>query len=151
MPGTPETTDFMNGNLPDVADRYPVPYERTLDGTLGFRVEEMTPERATAVVAVTDAVLQRWGLVHGGAYCALAEMLATEATVAVVHDQGMLAVGQSNHTSFFRPVKAGHVRAEAVRIHAGATTWFWDVSLRDDAGRLCAVSSMSIAVRPRRD
>lgn len=141
----------VGGNLPDVASHYPVPYERTLDGTVGFRVEEMTPERATAVVEVTDAVRQRWGLVHGGAYCALAEMLATEATVAVVHPQGMLAVGQSNHTNFLRPITDGHVWAEAVRIHAGATTWHWDVSLRDDAGRLCAVSSMSIAVRPRRD
>nr|3R32_A Chain A, 4-hydroxybenzoyl-CoA thioesterase [Arthrobacter sp.]3R32_B Chain B, 4-hydroxybenzoyl-CoA thioesterase [Arthrobacter sp.] len=151
MHRTSNGSHATGGNLPDVASHYPVAYEQTLDGTVGFVIDEMTPERATASVEVTDTLRQRWGLVHGGAYCALAAMLATEATVAVVHEKGMMAVGQSNHTSFFRPVKEGHVRAEAVRIHAGSTTWFWDVSLRDDAGRLCAVSSMSIAVRPRRD
>jgi 1,4-dihydroxy-2-naphthoyl-CoA hydrolase len=150
MHNSVDCTSVASGNLPDVAGHYPVPYQRTLDGTAGFRVEEMTPERATAVVEVTDAVRQRCGLVHGGAYCALAEMLATEATVAVVHKQGMMAVGQSNHTSFLRPLKEGHVRAEAVRIHAGATTWYWDVSMRDDSGKLCAMTSMVIAVRPRR-
>lgn len=151
MHGLSEAAAGAGGNLPDVAGTYPVPYERTLDGTVGFRVEEMTPERATAVVEVTDAVRQRWGLVHGGAYCALAEMLASEATVAVVHPQGMLAVGQSNHTNFLRSIKEGHVRAEAVRIHAGSTTWYWDVSLRDDTGKLCARNSMVIAIRPRKD
>lgn len=140
-----------DGNFPDVAARYPIPYARTLDGKLGFRVGEMSPERATAVAEVTDSLRQRWGLVHGGTYCALAEMLATEATIAVVHSQGQLAVGQSNHTVFLRPIRDGHVSAEAIRLHAGTTTWYWDVFLRDDSGSLCAKASVAIAVRPRRD
>lgn len=140
-----------DGNLPDVAARYPVPYERSFDGHLGFRIEEMAPDRATATVKVTDTARQRWGLVHGGVYCALAEMLATEATVAVVYEHGKVAVGQSNHTVFLRPVEEGNVRAEAIRVHAGKSTWHWDVFLRDDSGALCARTTMAIAVRPGRD
>ena len=90
-----------------------------------------------------------WGLVHGGVYAALAEMLASEATVKAVHADGSIAVGLSNHTSFLRPVTGGTVHAEARRLHRGRSTWLWEVYLKDDAGRLCAVSRVTLAIRPR--
>jgi hypothetical protein len=31
-------------------------------------------------------------------------------------------------------------------IHTGRTTWLWDVEFRDDAGRLCATSRLTIAI-----
>jgi acyl-coenzyme A thioesterase PaaI-like protein len=33
-------------------------------------------------------------------------------------------------------------------LHRGRTTWVWDVRFSDDAGHLCAVTRMTIAVRP---
>jgi acyl-coenzyme A thioesterase PaaI-like protein len=36
----------------------------------------------------------------------------------------------------------------ARRRHRGRTTWLWDVEITDDDGRLCAVTRMTIAVRP---
>ena len=33
-------------------------------------------------------------------------------------------------------------------IHRGRTTWVWDVDFTDDEGRLCAVSRVTLAVRP---
>ena len=74
-------------------------------------------------------------------------MLASEATVASVHDDGIIAVGLSNHTSFLRPVERGTIYAEAQRLHGGKTTWLWEVSFKDD--ELCAVSRLTLAVRPR--
>ena len=94
-------------------------------------------------------VRQMWGLVHGGVYMALSEMLASEATVASVHDDGMIAVGLSNHTSFLRPVAEGAIHAEAHRLHGGKTTWLWEVFFKDDDDKLCAVSRVTLAVRPR--
>ena len=35
------------------------------------------------------------------------------------------------------------------RLHRGRTTWVWDVRFSDDADRTCAVTRMTIAVRPR--
>jgi 1,4-dihydroxy-2-naphthoyl-CoA hydrolase len=35
----------------------------------------------------------------------------------------------------------------ARRRHRGRTTWVWDVDFTDDAGRLCATTRMTIAVR----
>jgi len=57
-------------------------------------------------------------------------------------------MGQSNSTSFLRPVTAGVVHAQARRRHRGRTTWVWDVDFTDDDGRLCATSRVTMAVRP---
>ncbi len=40
------------------------------------------------------------------------------------------------------------VHALATRLHRGRTTWVWDVRFSDDADRTCAVTRMTIAVRP---
>lgn len=128
-----------------------VPVGEALDGTLGFEVHELTADRAVGSVRVTNRIRQRVGLVHGGAYAALAEMLASEATVAVVYPEGMIGVGLSNDSKFLRPVSDGVVTATATRLHRGRTTWVWDVTFADEQGRTCAVSRVTIAVRERRD
>ncbi len=135
--------------MPDVLDEYPVPAGRAMDGVLGFRMLSVDGDEARAEVPVTDAISQRFGLVHGGAYAALAEMLATEATVQQVWKDGKRAMGQSNATNFFRPITEGTVHARARRRHAGRTTWVWEIDMTDDDERLCAVSRVTIAVRPR--
>jgi uncharacterized protein (TIGR00369 family) len=61
-----------------------------------------------------------------------------------------MAMGQSNATSFLRPILEGTIHAEAVRRHRGRTSWIWDVEITDDAGRVCAMTRMTVAVRPRR-
>lgn len=139
-----------DGGLPDVALSYPLPYERTLDGVLGLEMVRMGDGSAEGRVRITDDIKQRWGMVHGGALCALAEMLATEATIAAVHRTGVHAVGLSNHTSFLRPFRSGSVHAACVCQHRGSTTWVWEVSMTDDDGRLGALSRVTVALRASR-
>ncbi len=127
---------------------FPVPPERTLDGTLGIETLEVTLESARSRARVADHVKQPWGLVHGGVFAAMAESLASQATARAVYDDGNIAVGLSNYTSFMRPILEGHLNAEARRVHRGRTTWIWDVDVTDDEGRLCATSRVTIAVRP---
>lgn len=119
-----------------------------LGAALGIEYLEVGPELARARMAVTEAVMQPFGIVHGGALTALAESITSLATYLGVKDQGMLAMGQANDTSFLRPISAGHVTATARRRHGGRTTWVWDVELHDDDERLCALSRMTVAVRP---
>jgi uncharacterized protein (TIGR00369 family) len=116
--------------------------------TLGIEILEAGPELASARMAVGDAVMQPFGIVHGGALAALAESICSVATYNAVKDDGMLAMGQASDTAFLRPISAGHVTATARRRHGGRTTWVWDVELADDEGRICALSRMTIAVRP---
>ena len=120
----------------------------TLDGALGFELLEAGEERARGRFQVTDAVRQPMGIVHGGAYAAMAETLASATTYMHVHADGNIAVGQSNHTSFLRPVFEGTVHCEARRRHRGRTTWVWEVDFTDDDGRLCALARVTMAVRP---
>jgi 1,4-dihydroxy-2-naphthoyl-CoA hydrolase len=138
------------GGMPDLADDYSVPYERTFDGKVGFELVEVGPERAVGRVRAGDGAFQRWGMVHGGVYAGLAEMIASEATALGVWKDGKIGLGLANHTNFLRPVMEGWVEAEARRRHAGRTTWVWDVDMRDERGRLCASSRVTIAVRNRR-
>ena len=92
--------------------------------------------------------MQPFGILHGGALAALAESICSVATYNAVKDDAMLAMGQANDTAFLRPISAGHVTATARRRHGGRTTWVWDVEFADDDGRICALSRMTIAVRP---
>jgi uncharacterized protein (TIGR00369 family) len=133
----------------DVPD-FAVALDRTLDGTLGFETLEVSEESARSRALVRDQLKQPYGLVHGGVYAAMAESLASQATAMAVYDQGSIAVGLSNHTSFMRPVLDGYVHATARRVHRGSTTWVWEVELTDDDGRLCALSRVTMAVRPAR-
>lgn len=126
----------------------PVPFDQTFDALYGLEVVELGEERATARVPVRDAIKQPMGLVHGGIYCAMAESLASLATAAVEVPLGHSVQGLSNQTSFMRPITEGTVHATALRRHRGRTTWIWDVEITDDRDRLCAVSRMTIAVRP---
>ena len=115
---------------------------------LGFEVTEAGEELARGRFEITDAVRQLMGVVHGGAYAALAETLASQATFAAVVADGNVPLGQSNHTSFLRPATNGHVHGEARRRHRGRTSWVWDVELTDDEGRLCAIARVTLAIRP---
>lgn len=130
------------------APAFPIPVEETLDGTLGFEVLEVGPDLARSRARVKNSLKQPWGLVHGGVHAAMAESLASLATATAVYEDGDIAVGLSNHTSFIRPVLEGHVNASARRVHRGRTTWIWEVELTDDEGRLCALSRVTMAIRP---
>lgn len=125
---------------------YPVP--GTLDDVLGFELVESAPERCRGRFPVEKRVQQPLGLVHGGAYAALAESMVSATTHGAVEGDGNFAVGQSNHTSFFRPATEGFVHAEGVPIHRGRSSWVWDVRFTDDEDRLLAASRVTIAVRP---
>jgi 1,4-dihydroxy-2-naphthoyl-CoA hydrolase len=120
----------------------------TFDALYGLRLFDITEDRARGEVAVRREILQPWGLVHGGVYAAIAESLASWATGLVVVPQGQIAMGQSNNTTFLRPIKEGTIHGLATRRHRGRTTWVWDVDISDDQGRLCATSRVTVAVRP---
>lgn len=118
---------------------------------IGIEWLSFDPDDARARIAVGPQHLQPFGVVHGGVYATLAESICSAATYGAVHEQGMVALGQSILTTFLRPISDGHVNAVAKARQQGRTTWIWDVELTDDGGRTCALVRMAIAVRPRRD
>ena len=117
------------------------------NGLIGLEVTELTDEVVSGTVAVREELKQPYGLVHGGVYASIAESLASFGTAVAVYPEGKLAVGLSNQTSFLRPITEGTIHATATRRHRGRTTWVWEVEIFDNAGRLCVLTRMTVAVR----
>ena len=104
---------------------------------IDIKLLERTEIEVRAQVPVTDRLKQPLGLVHGGVYATIADVMTAPSGRAV-----------SNQTSFLRPILSGTIHATARRRHRGRTTWVWEVDITDDQGRLCALVRMTIAVRP---
>ena len=118
---------------------------------IGIEWVNLDPDDAQARIAVESRHLQPSGIVHGGVFSSLAESLTSAATYGAVREEGMVAIGQANDTTFLRPIADGYINASAKPRHRGRTTWVWDVEISDDEGRACALARVTIAVRPRRD
>jgi uncharacterized protein (TIGR00369 family) len=122
---------------------FPVGFDRLY----GLEIVSISDEEVVARVAVRDEILQPAGLVHGGVFASMAESMTSIATWLAVHETGKSAMGQSNQTSFLRPIVSGTIHATGRRRHRGKTTWVWEVDITDDEGRLCALVRMTVAVR----
>jgi uncharacterized protein (TIGR00369 family) len=118
------------------------------DRHYGLVLLEFSDELVRGQVRVEERLEQPLGLVHGGVHAAIAEGLASLGTNHGVAAEGKVGLGMSNECSFLRPVEGGTIHATARRRHRGRTTWVWDVELTDDEGRLCALSRVTVAVRP---
>ena len=130
-----------------MAPELPYTADAGFDNLYGLVVTEVRDDYLAGQVAVRDELKQPAGLVHGGVYAAVAESLASAGTWFGVRDQGQAAMGLSNHTSFMRPITEGTIHAAAQMRHRGRSTWVWEVELRDDAQRLCALTRVTVAVR----
>ncbi len=117
------------------------------DGLYGLEIHGIADDEVTARVPVRDELKQPAGLVHGGVFASIAESITSIGTWMAVKDDGLVAQGLSNQTSFLRPILDGTIHAVAKRRHRGRTTWVWEVEITDDQQRLCALVRMTIAVR----
>ena len=130
-----------------------VPVNRLLEASpfdrfYGLQVRRATADEVDAVVEVRPELLQPTGVVHGGVFAAMAEGIASLGTNVAVHERGCVAFGMTNATSFLRPIGGGRIDARATARHVGRSTAVWDVELSDEAGRLCAVGRVTLAIRP---
>jgi 1,4-dihydroxy-2-naphthoyl-CoA hydrolase len=120
---------------------------RGFDALYGLEILELTAELVVGRFEVRPALLQPFGLLHGGVYAAAAESLASHGAGFAALQEGKIAVGMSNLTSFLRPATEGTISVRATRRHHGRTSAVWDVDSTDAAGRLCATSRVTIAIR----
>jgi uncharacterized protein (TIGR00369 family) len=121
---------------------------QTFEGFLGLEWLELTDDTARVRFHTRTDLKQPLGLLHGGIYSAVAETVASVATVRAVWRDGMIGSGLSNSASFLRPITEGDVHVTAHRRHHDDREWFWGHEFRDDHDRLCALVDVTIAVRP---
>ena len=124
--------------------------DQTFEGFLGLEWHELTDHSVRVSFQVRDNLKQPLGLLHGGIYSAVAETMASVATVRVVWRDGLIGSGLSNSASFLRPITAGTVHVTARCRHHDDREWLWSHEFRDDQERLCALVDVTIAVRAPR-
>ena len=125
-----------------------IPLENTFEGFLGLEWLELTPESAHVRFEVRENLKQPLGLMHGGIYSAVAETVASVATVNNVWKDGYVGAGLSNYASFLRPITGGAVDVIARLRGHDDREWTWGHEFRDDREKLCALVDVTIAVRP---
>jgi uncharacterized protein (TIGR00369 family) len=108
-------------------------------GLMGIRLVEMTPDRVLGELTVRPDLCTTGGIMHGGAYMALADTLGAIGTLLNL-PQGKTTTTTDSSTKFMAGAKVNSkVRAESVALHRGRTTQVWQTSVRSEEGRLCAV------------
>jgi 1,4-dihydroxy-2-naphthoyl-CoA hydrolase len=95
-----------------------------------IELSEHGPTRVAGSIAADERHHQPWGLVHGGLYATAIESFATIGAFEAIKEQGMQAVGVSNHTDFVRPHRSGRLDVVATPIHQGRTQQLWQVEIR---------------------
>jgi len=124
-----------------------IPLERTFEGFLQLEWLSLTRDAAHVRFQVRDDLKQPLGLLHGGIYCAVAESIASIATVSAVWPEGKIGSGLNNSASFLRPITGGPVDVVASLRGHDEREWCWGHEFRDQHGRLCALVDVTIAVR----
>lgn len=104
----------------------------TLVERMGIDLVEVTPERVVATMPV-EGNTQPYGLLHGGASCALAETVGSVA--ASLHAPDRLAVGIEINASHHRAVRNGVVTGTATPVHVGRSVAVFDVAVTDARDR----------------
>ncbi len=126
----------------------PIDLDVGFDRLYGLQITELADGLVRCRVQVREELTQAGGFVHGGVYAAIADSLASSGTASTMMSAGNTVSGLSNQTSFLRPITQGTINGVARARHRGRTTWVWEVELTDDAGRLCVLARVTIAVRP---
>lgn len=124
-----------------------IPISESFEGFLDLEWLELTPDSARVRFELRDNLKQPLGLLHGGIYSAVAETVASVATIHAIHREGLVGSGLSNYASFLRPVTSGRVDVLARLRHHTDREWLWGHDFTDERGTLCAMVDVVIAVR----
>src|SRR3954468_1153015 len=112
---------------------------RGFDSELGLKYIDVTPDGGRAVLEINGKLLQPWGIVHGGVYCAIIESLASvSGQVWLTENGGGNVVGVNNNTDFLRAISSGTVTAVSTPIHRGRRQQLWLITITDDKERVVA-------------
>jgi 1,4-dihydroxy-2-naphthoyl-CoA hydrolase len=95
---------------------------------------------------VDERTKQPYGLLHGGASCALAETAGSVASQLVVDANKYSCVGLEINANHIRSARQGYVTGIATPLHLGANTHVWDVKIYDELEKLICICRLTVAI-----
>lgn len=122
-------------------------YQQGLSAHLNIIFNEIGEDYLVATMPVDERTKQPFGILHGGASCALAETVGSMASALLIEDlEKERAVGLEINANHLKAVRDGLVKAVAKPIHIGKKTHVWDIKIYNDKGELCCVSRLTTMV-----
>jgi len=125
--------------------------KETMGEYLGIEWTELGDNFLKARMPVDHRTRQPYGLLHGGASCALAETIGSVASAMVVDHGKFYCVGLEINANHIRSAREGFVTGIAYPLHIGASTHVWDIKIYDEKEKLVCVSRLTVAVIARKD
>ena len=95
---------------------------------------------------VNERTRQPYGLLHGGASCALAETAGSVASALVIDLNKFYCVGIEINANHIRGIKEGIVIGTTAPLHLGKSTHVWDIKIHDEEQNLICVSRLTVAI-----
>lgn len=95
---------------------------------------------------VDNRTKQPYGLLHGGASCALAETIGSVASYFVIDPGKFICVGLEINANHVRSARNGFVTATCMPLHIGASTHVWDIKIHDEREKLVCISRLTVAI-----
>lgn len=100
----------------------------TYSNLIGATMEAVEPGYCRVSLAVTESMLNFFGMTHGGIVFGLADI----AFAAACNSHGQVAVALSMDIHYLNPSQVGdHLVAEAKEINRGAATALYDISISE--------------------
>jgi 1,4-dihydroxy-2-naphthoyl-CoA hydrolase len=125
--------------------------KETMGEYIGIEWTEVGDNFIKAKMPVDHRTRQPYGLLHGGASCALAETIGSIASAMVVDHTKFVCVGLEINANHVRSATTGFVTGVAIPLHLGANTHVWDIKIYDEIEKLVCVSRLTVAVIPRKE
>jgi len=114
---------------------------------MGIEIVDWDPDRLVATMPV-EGNQQPYGIVHGGAYCVLAESLGSTAAALSVGPLRAV-VGIELSASYHRAARQGTITAVCRNTHLGGTLTSHEIEMTDDGGSLLCTVRLRCLVRNR--
>jgi 1,4-dihydroxy-2-naphthoyl-CoA hydrolase len=122
----------------------------TMGVHLGMEWVELGPDFLKMRMPVDERTKQPYGLLHGGASCALAETVGSVASHLVMDAEKFICVGLEINANHLRSAKQGFVTATTTPLHLGSSTHVWDIKIHDEEEKLICVSRLTVAILLKR-
>ena len=118
----------------------------TMAEFLGMEWTEIGDDFIKIKMPVDQRTKQPYGLLHGGASCALAETIGSVASQLVLDPNKFICVGLEINANHVRSARSGFVTGIANPLHLGGTTHVWDIKIYDEAEQLICISRLTLAI-----
>jgi uncharacterized protein (TIGR00369 family) len=117
-------------------------------GLMGVEIQEAAQDRIVASMLVRPDLCTGGNVCHGGAFMAFADTVGAVGTVMNLAPDTRTTTIESKTNFMSTAAVNTRITAESIPLHRGKTTHVWQTTIRNEAGKLCAVVTQTQMVLP---